>query len=130
VTLRAIDRVLAAGSWLVAAALVVMLLIGPKVVANDKGAKPASAGSPYGSQPKAAAVDGAKVFKDNCGSCHTLSAAGTSGVVGPKLDGLALDAATVQQALRDGPGAMPSFAGQLSAAQLAAVAKYVADSSH
>jgi mono/diheme cytochrome c family protein len=26
------------------------------------------------------------LFADNCGSCHTLAAAGTDGVVGPNLD--------------------------------------------
>jgi cytochrome c oxidase subunit II len=35
------------------------------------------------------AVSGAAVFKNNpCGSCHTLTAAGTSGKVGPDLDKL------------------------------------------
>lgn len=30
--------------------------------------------------------DGKALFANNCGSCHTLAAAGTDGVVGPKLD--------------------------------------------
>lgn len=30
--------------------------------------------------------DGKKLFQDNCGTCHTLAAAGTDGVVGPDLD--------------------------------------------
>jgi mono/diheme cytochrome c family protein len=29
---------------------------------------------------------GQQLFKDNCGSCHTLAAAGTSGEIGPNLD--------------------------------------------
>jgi mono/diheme cytochrome c family protein len=29
---------------------------------------------------------GAELFKSDCGSCHTLSAAGTSGTIGPNLD--------------------------------------------
>jgi mono/diheme cytochrome c family protein len=29
---------------------------------------------------------GAELFKTDCGSCHTLSAAGTSGTIGPNLD--------------------------------------------
>jgi mono/diheme cytochrome c family protein len=124
VSLRGVDRVLAWGSWLAAAVLVVMLFAGPAVVAEDKGKKAAvtGGGSPY-------AVDGAALFKDNCGSCHTLSAAGTSGAVGPKLDGLALDAAIVTAAMRSGPGLMPSFTDQLSPQQIDAVAAYVAKAS-
>ena len=37
--LRRIDKVLAVGSWLTAAVLVVMLLLGPAVIANDQKAK-------------------------------------------------------------------------------------------
>jgi mono/diheme cytochrome c family protein len=29
---------------------------------------------------------GQRLFKDNCGTCHTLAAAGTSGTIGPNLD--------------------------------------------
>ena len=125
-SLRVVDRVLALASWVVAAALVLMLFIGPQVVADDKG-KPTKAAAPYaggGGAPQA--PDGQALFKDNCGSCHTLSAAGTSGVVGPKLDGLHLDAATVRGVMHSGPGAMPSFDGQLSEPQAAAVAAFVA----
>ena len=32
------------------------------------------------------AVSGKTVFKANCGGCHTLANAGTSGTVGPDLD--------------------------------------------
>ena len=131
-SLRGVDRVLAALSWVVAAVLVLMLFAGPEVVAEDKGTKAAvTGGSPYakGGGATAAAADGAALFKDNCGSCHTLSAAGTSGSVGPKLDGLALDATIVAQAMRSGPGLMPSFEGQLSPQEIDAVAAYVAKSS-
>ena len=58
--------------------------------------------------------------------CHTLGAAGTSGSVGPNLDQLKPDAATVEQQVRNGGGGMPSFEGTLSSAQIAAVANYVA----
>jgi mono/diheme cytochrome c family protein len=128
-SLRGVDRLLALGTWLVAAALVVMLFAGPAVVAEDKGKKAAvGGGSPYAGGG-AAAPDGAALFKDNCGSCHALSAAGTSGAVGPKLDGLALDAAIVTAAMRSGPGLMPTFGDKLSPEELDAVAAYVADAS-
>jgi mono/diheme cytochrome c family protein len=32
------------------------------------------------------AARGKPLFKTHCGSCHTLAAAGTSGVIGPNLD--------------------------------------------
>jgi cytochrome c6 len=124
VTLKQFDRGLALLTWIVAAVLALMLLVGPKVIAEDKG-KPAAAGaSPYA---PTAAPDGKALFASNCGSCHTLSAAGTSGAIGPKLDGLGVDAATVRAAMKAGPGAMPSFS--LSAADTEAIAKFVAASS-
>ena len=122
--LRSIDRVLAWVTWIVAGALVVMLLVGPKVVADDKGKPPAATTNPYGSS----APDGKALFASNCGSCHTLSAAGTSGSIGPKLDGLGLDQLTVQSAMKAGPGPMPSFTS-LPATQRDAIVKFVVASS-
>jgi cytochrome c6 len=65
-----------------------------------------------------------------CGSCHTLAAAGSTGIAGKKLDGLALDPATVARWIRTGGGGMPSFAAQLSAPQLRQLAAFVARSTH
>jgi cytochrome c6 len=104
--------------WGIAGAAVLLLLIGPRVVAHDSSKAAAAAASP-----------GAALFKANCGSCHTLAAARTSGVVGPKLDDLRLSAATVTATMRAGPGAMPSFAGTLSRAETAALASFVAQAS-
>jgi outer membrane protein assembly factor BamB len=73
-----------------------------------------------------ATVNGEQVFASNCGSCHTLNAAGTTGAVGPNLDQLKPNAATVETKVRNGGGGMPSFQGRLSNAQITAVAKYVA----
>ena len=131
--LARLDRILAPLTWGLAAILVLMLFIGPKIVADDK-TKPAGAeaagAAPYSSgagQP--AAVDGRKLFSDRCGGCHTLSAAGTSGAVGPKLDGAALNAATVARTVREGRGAMPAFGDDLSDDEIAAVAAFVAQAS-
>ena len=118
--LRSIDRVLAIVAWVAAALVVVMLVAGPAVVASDKTKSAATAG--YGST---ATVNGAQIFKANCGSCHTLSAAGTSGQVGPNLDNVSLSAAEVEAKVRSGGGAMPSFSGKLSDAEIKAVASYV-----
>lgn len=64
-----------------------------------------------------------------CALCHTLKDAQSSGAVGPVLDELKPDAARVAQALRNGLGQMPSYAGQLSEAQMAALALYVSKAS-
>jgi mono/diheme cytochrome c family protein len=76
----------------------------------------------------AAKPDGKAVFtKAGCGSCHTLKAAGSSGNVGPNLDQLKPPKATVAHQVEVGGGAMPAFKGQLSAAEIDAVAAFVAD---
>ena len=75
------------------------------------------------------AAAGREIFVGNCGSCHTLSDAGTSGAVGPSLDGIGLDAAAVETQVRNGGGGMPAFEGQLTDAEIAAVSSYVAESS-
>ena len=70
--------------------------------------------------------DGKEVFaKAGCGGCHTLKDAGTTGNVGPNLDQLKPSEATVQHQVEVGGGAMPAFKGQLSDAEIKAVAKYV-----
>jgi mono/diheme cytochrome c family protein len=62
---------------------------------------------------------------EGCGSCHTLAAAGTSGTVGPNLDELQpdLDAAVAQ--ITNGGGGMPPYGGQLSEADIKAIAAYI-----
>jgi mono/diheme cytochrome c family protein len=72
-------------------------------------------------------AQGKSVFQSaGCGSCHTLAAAGTTGNVGPNLDGAAPSAELVAQRVENGLGAMPSFRGRLKPEQIAAVAAYVA----
>jgi mono/diheme cytochrome c family protein len=65
--------------------------------------------------------------KAGCGGCHTLAAAHSTGTVGPKLDGLSTDAASVEKIVRDGSGGMPGFKDQLSPAEIRAVSQYVAN---
>jgi cytochrome c553 len=72
------------------------------------------------------AAAGKAVFTANCGACHVLSDAGTSGTVGPDLDQLKPDVATVQKQVENGGGAMPAFKGTLSDADIANVSAYVA----
>jgi mono/diheme cytochrome c family protein len=111
-----VDKVLEAASWLAAGLVVLMLFIGPQVVAEDD---PTTAG-------QQAPVDGETIFTDRCGSCHTLSAAETNGQIGPNLDDVALDAAAIEAIVRDGKGGMPGLGGELSDEEITAVAEYVA----
>ena len=75
------------------------------------------------------AEGGAVVFASaGCGGCHTLSAAGSTGNVGPTLDGTNLSEALVRSRVTNGKGAMPPFK-DLSRKQIADVAAYVHESS-
>jgi len=72
-------------------------------------------------------VRGAVVFKSaGCGGCHTLAAAGATGQVGPNLDKVLPNYATVVARVEKGGGLMPSFKGKLTRAQISDVAAFVA----
>ncbi len=60
-----------------------------------------------------------------CGSCHTLSDAGTSGSIGPNLDAASPSYDKVVERVTNGQGVMPSFADTLSEQQIQDVAAYV-----
>ncbi len=80
-------------------------------------------------QDPAGAGPGETLFATNCGSCHTLGSAGTSGTAGPNLDDLQPDAALVAAAIQNGgagSGAMP--AGLVSGEQEQQIAEYVSGS--
>jgi mono/diheme cytochrome c family protein len=72
---------------------------------------------------------GREVFVANCGTCHTLSDAGTSGSIGPALDGGGYSVDRVEEQVRNGGGAMPAFEDTLSDEEIAEVAAYVAAAS-
>lgn len=98
--------------------------------------------SAEGADVPAALQDGKELFQENCGSCHTLYAAGTDGNFGPDLDELlapsgpiadeAVEATQgrVLNAVEEGidsdtvPGRMPG--GILTGEQAEAVAEFVA----
>ena len=73
-------------------------------------------------------AEGREIFLANCGSCHTFSDAGTTGTIGPNLDGIGLSTNQVQNQVRNGGGGMPAFGEQLSAEEIEQVAAYVAGS--
>ena len=125
--LRGIDSVLEVLAWSLVVFFAIMLFVGPQVIAEDKpDAEDAAAAAKARDKGGAPTVDGKAVFADTCGGCHTLSAAGTSGTTGPNLDDVSLDAGAIEGIVRDGRGGMPSFGGNLSDDEIAAVAAFVA----
>jgi cbb3-type cytochrome c oxidase subunit III len=92
-------------------------------VASVAGTKSSLAAASSGSTTS---TNGKTIFTSNCGSCHTLAAAGTNGTVGPNLDQLKPAFARVKQQVINGGAIMPAFKGKLTDAQITAVAKYVA----
>jgi cytochrome c oxidase subunit 2 len=89
----------------------------------------------------AAETDGKTLFTDAaqpsaCGSCHTLSAAGTTGTTGPDLDKALpnLSEAQIRQSIEDpnaeitpgfSPDIMPQYGESLSKEQIDALVKYL-----
>ena len=87
------------------------------------GARPPAPAGGGGGGGKA---DGKQVFASaGCTGCHTLAEAGSNGNVGPNLDDAKPPKALVVDRVTNGKGAMPSFKGQLSDAEIQAVADYV-----
>ena len=75
------------------------------------------------------AANGKKIFAaQGCGSCHTLSDAGSSGTVGPNLDEAKPSADKAIERVTEGSGVMPSFKDKLSEQEIKDVAAYVSTS--
>jgi cytochrome c oxidase subunit 1 len=121
--------------WLGSGTLCAAVLVPLLFVAVDRGPKsnPDLVVQPSQPQEEAKPADipagpGKQLFAQNCGSCHTLAHAGTTGTVGPNLDTLpALDAARVTRAIEvggAGTGQMP--ADLVSGPEVEQVAEYVA----
>jgi cytochrome c oxidase subunit II len=88
-------------------------------------------------------TDGKTLFTDAaqptaCGSCHTLSEAGTTGTTGPNLDDVLpdLSEADIKQSIEDPdakitegfqPGIMPRYGETLSEEQIDALVKYLTE---
>lgn len=74
-------------------------------------------------------ANGKKIFSaQGCGSCHTLSDAGSSGSVGPNLDDSKPAFDLVVDRVTNGAGAMPSFKDKLDEQEIKDVAAYVSTS--
>ena len=63
-----------------------------------------------------------------CGACHTLSAAGSSGTVGPNLDDAKPSYELAVERITLGQGGMPAFGEQLEPQQIADVAQFIVTS--
>ncbi|MCX7676683.1 MAG: cytochrome c, partial [Alteraurantiacibacter sp.] len=62
----------------------------------------------------------------SCGACHALSHGGGFGQIGPSLDGnTGLDKAYIINRTTNGQGAMPSFGGQMTDAEIELLAAYI-----
>ena len=75
------------------------------------------------------AAAGKEVFASaGCGGCHTFSAAGSSGSVGPNPDDASPSHDHVVTQVTNGGGAMPSFKDDLTEQQIQDVAAFVSGS--
>ena len=93
------------------------------LVAADPNAKVAEAGG--GGGGGGGGNDAKSLFTSNCGSCHALADAGTSGTVGPNLDQSKPTFEKAFAQIKNGGGAMPPFGGQLTDEQIRALARYI-----
>ena len=96
-------------------------------VAGDPEAIKAAAAPP---PSKGGKPDGKAIFASaGCATCHTLAAAGATGTVGPNLDEAKPSVDKAIERITQGKGVMPSFKGQLTDAEIRAVAQFVSTSS-
>ena len=68
--------------------------------------------------------------KAQCGVCHTLQAAGSTGTIGPNLDQLKPQMSQIIAAVTDGIGAMQAWKNILTYEEIQAVAYYVFSSTN
>jgi len=92
----------------------------PEVSAADKN----EILSPAGKNGRVAFSESAQ---PPCGVCHTLSDAGTQGLVGPNLDQMQPDRQRVESAVKNGVGAMPAYRDVLTPEQIQDIAEYIVE---
>ena len=68
--------------------------------------------------------------KAQCGVCHTLQAAGSTGDIGPNLDQLKAQMAQIIAVVSNGIGVMPPWKDILTYEEIEAVAYYVFNSTN
>lgn len=114
--------------WIIAVVLALLVVAAAGCGGDDDDSGGAATTAATTAETTEGGADGAAVFASNCGTCHTLAAAGSDGTTGPNLDDLMPDKETVEAQVRSGGGGMPAFEGQLSDAEIEAVATYVSES--
>ncbi len=90
--------------------------------ATDDATSAAPVATPAETAMPGSDVDGAAVFADNCSGCHGADGSGGSGPDLREED----DAAEIRGYVENGYDSMPAFGDTLSAAEIDAVAGYVA----
>ncbi len=101
----------------------------PTVTETTGGTETDEDGSTTDEAVEGDVANGEEVFATaGCGGCHTLSAAGTNGSVGPNLDDASPSYDKVVERVTNGQGAMPSFKDDLSAQEINDVAAFVSSS--
>jgi cbb3-type cytochrome c oxidase subunit III len=98
------------------------------VAGLDASGQPMNPANPPKPAPPGGPTDGKAIFASaGCIGCHTLKAADATGTVGPNLDDAKPSKELVIDRVTNGRGGMPSFKGQLSQAQIEAVATFVSE---
>lgn len=102
-------------------------LVWPKVVG---GLLVCFSSASFAGGPDAAQLEvGKALFKTGavpaCAVCHTLADAEAVGTIGPDLDELQPNFEQVKKMIKEGAGAMPSFAASLDEKSIEAIAAYV-----
>lgn len=134
--LRAMRRVTTVAALLVAALALVAAGCGgeevtatPETVVGEVPTEPDGGGDLPALELEGDAAAGADVFAANgCGGCHTLSAAGAGGTVGPNLDDTKPSYELAVERITVGQGGMPPFGESLEAQQIADLSQYIVES--
>lgn len=113
-------------------AVVLLLTVGVLVIAaagcggDDSTEGTTTQTTPTETSATGDAAAGKEVFASaGCGGCHTFSAAGSSGGIGPNLDDASPSFDKVVTQVTNGGGAMPSFSDKLTPQQIQDVAAFV-----
>ena len=109
-----------------ALATAAVLLLAAALLVACGGSSSSSTSSTSTAKAKSGSGGAAVFTAAGCGGCHTLAGAHSHAMVGPNLDQLKPNTATVAKQVENGGDGMPVFRGQLTPAQIHAVAQFVA----